>query len=152
MTQISTWTESFNEVQKEILNKYNLKNIPLSNQISSNDKCYLLRIEPLKWWLIQKEYQQFEIDKTAILDLSHSRTHIKVSGDKTTEFLKRFFPIDLNKDRFKVNSLASTSFHHVSITLWRSNNYYEMLIPRAFALSIWEILLEGASQFGYEIR
>ena len=29
---------------------------------------------------------------------------------------------------------------------------FKLFIPRGFALSIWEILLETASQFGYEIK
>ena len=33
-----------------------------------------------------------------------------------------------------------------------NNKEFRLLIPRGFALSIWEILLESASQFGYEIK
>ena len=33
-----------------------------------------------------------------------------------------------------------------------SKKEFRLFIPRGFALSIWEILLETASQFGYEIK
>ena len=92
------------------------------------------------------------IEKGSTLDISHSRTHIKITGDKTKIFLNRFLPIDFREHSFPVNTVASTTFHHVSVTIWRSKNYYEIFIPRAFASSLWELMLESASQFGYEIK
>ena len=58
-----------------------------------------------------------------------------------------------NEDRnFPDLSSASTAIHHVSVKLFRlSEKEFRLFIPRGFALSIWEILLETASQFGYEI-
>ena len=53
---------------------------------------------------------------------------------------------------FKEWSSASSAIHHVSIKLLKiSKNNYQLFIPRGFALSIWEILLESSKQFGYEI-
>jgi sarcosine oxidase gamma subunit len=45
----------------------------------------------------------------------------------------------------------STAFHHVGITLWCSDDGFELFIPRGFALSLWEVLAETAAQFGAEI-
>ena len=67
-------------------------------------------------------------------------------------FIKIHLPIDLREISFPLNSVASTVFHHCSVTLWRSKNGYELFLPRAFALSLWEVLLESAAQFGYEIK
>ena len=48
-------------------------------------------------------------------------------------------------------SVASSSTHHVGVTLWRSADGYELFMPRGFALSLWEGLVESAQQFGVEI-
>ena len=75
----------------------------------------------------------------------------QIEADSTT-LLNRHLPIDLRENSFPLNSVASTAFHHCSVTLWRSVEGYELFLPRAFALSLWEILVESASQFGYEIK
>ena len=55
--------------------------------------------------------------------------------------------------KFPIASSASSSIHHVSVKLLNiSNNNYFLFIPRGFGLSIWEVLLETAKQFGYEIK
>ena len=86
------------------------------------------------------------------LDLSHSFTQIEISGLKSIEFLNRFLPLDLREKSFPVNTVASSAVHHVSVKLWRSKETYNLFIPRGFALSLWELFLESASQFGYEIK
>jgi len=50
-----------------------------------------------------------------------------------------------------VGSVASSVTHHVGVTLWRSQDGYELFIPRGFALSLWEGFVESAQQFGVEI-
>ena len=80
-------------------------------------------------------------------------TCISISGDNSTLLLNRHLPIDLRENKFPTASSASSSIHHVSIKLLKiSNNNYLLYIPRGFGLSIWEILLETAKQFGYEIK
>jgi sarcosine oxidase gamma subunit len=39
----------------------------------------------------------------------------------------------------------------VGVTLRRSDAGYELFIPRGFAVSLWELLVETAEQFGLEI-
>ena len=111
-----------------------------------------MRIEPLKWWIIGSDLPALSSDEGTSLDLSHSFTHLKISGPSDTLFLNRHLPLDLRDKYFPVNSVASSAIHHVSVKLWRSDAGYHLFIPRGFALSLWEIFLETASQFGYEIK
>jgi hypothetical protein len=37
------------------------------------------------------------------------------------------------------------------VTLWRSNEGYELFLPRGFALTLWEGFVESAQQFGLEV-
>ena len=50
-----------------------------------------------------------------------------------------------------VDQVASGGIHHVGVTLWRSKTGYELFLPRGFAESLWELLIETAEQFGLEI-
>jgi len=112
----------------------------------------MLRIEPMKWWLVGVEAPAFDAAQAVTLDLSHSRTQVRVSGDDAAEFLNRHFPLDLREASFPVGSVASSATHHVGVTLWRSADGYELFIPRGFALSLWEGFVESAAQFGLETR
>ena len=108
----------------------------------------LLRIEPLKWWVFGTAAPVLSPEEGATLDLSHSRTHLQISGPQATTLLNRHLPLDLRAGSFPVGSVASTAFHHVGATLWRSEAGFELFLPRGFALSLWELLLESAAQFG----
>ena len=108
-------------------------------------------MEPLKWWLFNCGIEVSDEIATT-LDMSHAFTGIEIKGDSSTLFLNRHLPIDLRNKNFPDLSSASTAIHHVSIKLFKiSSNNYCLYIPRGFALSIWEILLETADQFGYEV-
>ena len=80
-------------------------------------------------------------------DLEVSKLYKK--DKKIFNKLKKILPKYFNS--FPINSVASSAIHHVSIKIWRTDQGYRLFIPRGFALSIWEILLETASQFGYEV-
>ena len=150
--QVAAWPETLDEVGKKLAKSCNLKEYPLANKAISNSQIAILRKEPLKWWIIGNEIEDLSSEEGNILDLSHSQTYIRISGNDSIVFLNRYLPIDLRENSFPLNSVASTVFHHCSVTLWRSINGYELFVPRAFALSLWELLLESASQFGYEIK
>ena len=111
----------------------------------------LWRMEPLKWWLFNKEIEVSEQIATT-LDISHAFTGIEIKGVNSSLFLNRHLPIDLRSKNFPDLSSAGSAIHHVSVKLFKiSSKNYCLYIPRGFALSIWEILLETANQFGYEV-
>ena len=66
--------------------------------------------------------------------------------------LNRHLPLDLGDAACPVGAVASSGFHHVGVTLWRSTAGFELFLPRGFAASLWEMLSESAAQFGAEVR
>ena len=151
ITQIICWPEKIEELNNFLINNLNIKMIPSFNKGIVFENKSLWRMEPLKWWLFNKEIKISDQIAT-ILDISHAFTSIEIKGDNSTLFLNRHLPIDLRTKNFPNLSSASTAIHHVSVKLFKiSSNNYCLYIPRGFALSIWEILLETADQFGYEV-
>lgn len=137
--QMVAWPEKLTEVGK------------LATAHADDNGASVLRIEPLKWWLVGCAAAELDVEQGTTLDLSHSRTQVRVSGERAVDLLNRHLPLDLREQAFPVGSVASTAFHHVGITLWRSEAGYELFLPRGFALSLWEGLLESAEQFGVEV-
>jgi len=111
----------------------------------------VLRIEPLKWWVIGADVGTIDAEQGATLDLSHSRTHIRISGSRATTVLNGFISLDLREDSFPVGAVGSTGFHHIGVTLWRSAEGYELFAPRGYGVAIWQMLVEGAEQYGLNI-
>ena len=149
--QIAAWPDEISNLEKLFADK--LGSQPVDFNRGENFKNNSLwRMEPSKWWMIGSTIEVPENVGTS-LELSHAFTSITIEGEKSDVLLNRHLPLDLRLDNFPINSSASSAIHHVSVKLFRIyNKEFRLLIPRGFALSIWEILLESASQFGYEIK
>ena len=152
LIQVAVWPETIDKVGSLIANHLNFSSSPQPKIAFSNKSITIMRTEPLKWWVLGSDLPLLSTEDGTTLDLSHSFTQIEISGPSTTVFLNRFLPIDLREKSFPINSVASSAIHHVSVKLWYSKEGYNLFIPRGFALSLWEIFLETASQFGYEVQ
>jgi len=152
LIQVAVWPESVNTVGSNIAHHLNLDEYALPNKAIVNNSVVMMRIEPLKWWIVGSDIPMLSSNEGTSLDLSHSYTHLEISGPSASLFLNRHLPLDLREMHFPVNSVASSAIHHVSVKLWRADTGYHLFIPRGFALSLWEIFLKTASQFGYEIK
>ena len=150
--QVAAWPSKIDKIDFKLANIINQTKAPGFNKSASNDNKHILRIEPLKWWIIGESNIEILDDEGSVLDLSHAFTSLEIKGKNVRQFLNRHLPLDLREQSFENNSISSSSIHHVSTKVWKKNHdEYILFIPRGFALSIWEILLETASQFGYEI-
>ncbi len=151
LSQVAFWPDSFGAVGDRLAKDLGCDGMPGPGQAVVGENGVLIRTEPLKLWLFGAPAPDFDAAQAVTLDLSHSRTHLRVSGEQATILLNRFLPLDLREDSFPIDSVASTAFHHVGVTLWRSGLGYDLFIPRNFALSLWQMLKEGAAQFGYQV-
>lgn len=149
--QIAAWPETLKSVGQMAAAMAGSGQAPTPGKAVTGSNGSLLRIEPLKWWLFGGQANNVAADQGTDLDISHSRTHVRITGVEATTLLNRHLPLDLREKSFPENSVASTAFHHVGVTLWRSNEGYELFLPRGFAVSLWEGLMESAEQFGAEV-
>ena len=151
LQQLSFWPKSFIESLNFIKNELNSDQIPDFNKGSVFTDHSLWRMEPFKFWLLGKQLNLPE-ELGTDLDLSQAFTCIEITGEDIPLFLNRHLPVDLRENVFVFPASASSAIHHVSVKLLKfSIDKYYLFIPRGFALSIWEILLETSKQFGYEI-
>ena len=149
--QMAAWPDSLAEISSKAAEAIGVEAAPGPGRTAIQGNQVLLRVEPLKFWFTGVTAPQISPSKGAILDLSHSRTHLRVAGPQAQDLLNRYLPLDLRNQSFFSGAVASTAFHHVGITLWRSPSGFELFLPRSFALSLWKLLRQGAAQFGYEV-
>jgi heterotetrameric sarcosine oxidase gamma subunit len=110
----------------------------------------LLRVHPQRLWLLADRagipgHMQLSANVGAVLDLSHARAIIHVAQDMAVPLLSRFIALDLRPDRFAVDDVAVTPLHRVAIAFWRRPDGVDLLVPRSFARSTWDVLAEAAA-------
>ncbi|MBD8877176.1 sarcosine oxidase subunit gamma [Roseibium polysiphoniae] len=89
--------------------------------------------------------------RAELLDQSHGRTRIKVSGPKVTQMLAKGTAIDLREHQFAPGQSAPTLFGHISAQLTRvSPENFEILVLSSFALSLWDSLIVMGREFGIQ--
>lgn len=152
LQQVAVWPDSLSTVAGNVANIAGCGSAPAPGKSIIGTQATLIRVEPLKWWVLgHVALPELSAEEGAILDLSHSRTCIRIDGENAAELLNRHLPLDLREASFTEGCVASTAFHHVGVTLLRRNGGYELFLPRGFAVSLWELLLESAEQFGLEV-
>ena len=116
LLQIAAWPNTVASVAKTACSMAGCAATPAPGKASDGSAGSLLRIEPLKCWLVSATGEplnntEIDADKGATLDLSHSRTHVRVSGEDAALLLNRHLPLDLRPASFPTGSVASTAFH-----------------------------------------
>lgn len=121
----------------------------------------LLRVEPLKWWAVNAAAPEcarlsaIGADQGAALDLSHSRTVMRVEGQRAGDLLARFMAIDFSDARFPDGAVAAARFDHIAALAVRCDAGqapgFDVYVHRSYAVSAWVDLLESANQLGVTV-
>ena len=157
LLQIAAWPESITQVAGLAASSIAKEDAPGPGQSIRAEAGELLRIEPLKWWHVEKKREKISHlklnpEQGSVLDISHSRTWLVIKGDKAAALLNHFLPIDLRPANLPNGSVISTAFHHVGVTLYYQDEEFNLFLPRSFALSLWEMLYESSLQYGLEVK
>jgi heterotetrameric sarcosine oxidase gamma subunit len=150
--QIAAWPDTMESISARAAQAAGVDSAPGPGGAAAGPRGAVLRVEPLKWWLYGVEAPELDAEEGVVLDLSHSRTQIRVTGPDARECLNRLIPLDLRSGSFPVDSAAATGMNHVGVALWHSRDGFELFLPRGFAVSLWELLLDTAEQFGVEVK
>jgi len=84
--------------------------------------------------------------------LSAARVRIRITGPAARDVLAKGIALDLHPRAFQVGRSAQTGLHHTGVFLERTGeDSYEIYLPRTYAESIWEWLIDAALPFGYDV-
>lgn len=155
--QIAAWPDSLTAVGTRLAELTGAGAAPGPRRSAAGAKGTLLRMQPLAFWLTGAdaatvaEAMAIEVASGTAVDLTHSRTVIRIEGSRAAELLNRGLPLDLSPDAFPDGACGASAIHHVGVQLHRRDGGFDLYIPRTFAVSIWEFLTETAAQWGYEV-
>ena len=153
LVQYHAWPETYAGLAARIAAQCGAAAAPAPGKAVHGPGGSLLRIHPQRLWMLFERSDAvgnlaIEPQLGAALDLSHARAIVRVADDAAEALLSRFIAIDLRPHRFAVDDVAITPLHRVSVALWRRQNGFDILAPRSFARSIWDLLAETAERLG----
>lgn len=92
-------------------------------------------------------------EEAVLLDVSESRTIIRVGGTAVRSVLAKGVPIDLHTDVFPVQAIAHTMVEHAGVMVHRVGpEAFELYVPRSYAAALWHWLTVSAAEYGYEVE
>ena len=91
-------------------------------------------------------------DLASIVDQSHGRVVLRVTGPHVRAALAKGLAIDLHPRSFQTGHAAATTIAHVGVHLWQRDEAptYEFAVSRSLALSFWHWLASSSAEFGLE--
>jgi len=130
------------------------------NGVATAGQATVLWTGPGRWLVIEPESRDLASmlahdcpgDVAAITDLGHARTVLRVEGPKVRDLLAKLCTLDLDSAVFPPGSCAQTQFGHVGVLLYcRVQDGFDVFLPRSFAVSAWESMIDAALEFGCRV-
>jgi heterotetrameric sarcosine oxidase gamma subunit len=155
--QISGWPDTMDVVGDRLAGIVGADAAPGPLQSVTGANGTLLRVQPFVWWLtradaaVAQQAMEIDADQGTSLDLSHSRTVIRIEGPSARDLLNRGLPTDLRPATFPDGAFVGGAIHLVGVNLHHRNGGYDLYVSRGFAVTLWEFLTETAAQWGYEV-
>ena len=87
-----------------------------------------------------------------VLDLSHARTVISVSGPAVRDLLMQIISIDMSHEKITPGDFLQTGIHHVSVLVQCTDvDSFDILVPGTWAEAVWDVLYHNAAPHGIEV-
>ena len=126
----------------------------------AHDSVRLVWVGPDDWFVIGQPGHQTALvaalrlalgeQHAAVTDVSSGYFVVSLAGPSARELLGQGCPMDFHLSVFHANQAASTHFHKVGITLWRTGNAgdFELLVRRSFIDHFWQLAVAGSHELG----
>ena len=127
---------------------------------SAHDGLRLVWVGPDDWFVIGQPGRQAALaaalrlalgeQHAAVTDVSSGYFVVSLAGPSARELLAQGCPMDFHPSAFHMDQAASTHFHKVGITLWRTDDAanFELLVRRSFIDHFWQLAVAGSREFG----
>jgi heterotetrameric sarcosine oxidase gamma subunit len=132
--------------------------IPLApNDCQARGEWRIAHVRPDAWWLLHADFaasaeslpQGRELEARGLLiDLSHSRTCVRVSGPAMRSVLASGTPLDLRPARFAVGQCATTWCAGIGVFLEVRDSGIDILVTNSGVRAFWEWLTDAVAEYG----
>jgi len=162
LVQVQTRKGRDSDVQAAILAGFNLE-LPAAQRAATSATMTAIWIQPGMWMLSAAGHAEGAMaraikdatgDAASIVDQTHGKTVLTLSGAKARDVMARGCRLDLHPRAFMPGHSAVTQVAHIGCMLRQFDEIpsYEMLVPSSFAETFFGWLTHSAAEFGYEIK
>jgi heterotetrameric sarcosine oxidase gamma subunit len=128
----------------------------------SDHGAVTFQVAPRRWWLVVQEARRSDFDaalasalstRAARTDLSHARIVLRLGGSDSRSVLGKLCRIDLHPRAFPPGRVAQTALGQVAALIHAIDDRpsFDLYLPRSFAESATESLIDAAAEFGAEV-
>lgn len=160
LIQATTWAQTA-PVMGKALKKVTGCSLPRSvGETSSTEGLTVMRVGPRRFWIAWE--RRFELDLSgftpaiaAVVELTDSRTILRIEGRHTRDVLARGLPIDTHRQAFAAGTFVQSVIAHIPVLVHQppsiNDEAFEIYVPSGYARSFLEWLKGAAHEFGCEI-
>ncbi len=159
--QISAFASTIGQAQARLVELLECT-APAPIHFSHHQHLNLKHVGPGVWLLVATAEAVPQVDTlrtslaalATVVDLSHARTALLVSGPSAARTLAKFCGLNLAPGVFETGRSTNTRFGHIGMTLSRLNDEpaFELLVFRGYAQHVCESLIQTAAEFGLTIK
>lgn len=123
-------------------------NLPAAGGSVEAEGVAALSIGPGRWLIVGPEaaianLPELSEAEAAVTDLTGGRAILTVTGPRAAPVLMKGAAIDLGPAAFPEGAVTATALARMPVIIWRRASGYDVIIPRSYALSLLEWLLEA---------
>jgi sarcosine oxidase subunit gamma len=132
-----------------------------SGTVASSGDLSLIWLAPTRWLAVAPDRGAGVLeaslrdacgDSGAIIDVSHGRTVIRISGPHARTVLMKGAPLDFHSSAFKPGHAATSTISQCGVVLsCVGEDAFDLYVFRAFGQHMWEWVTDAAGEFGYEV-
>lgn len=158
MVEIAAWDGDGAAIVKAIQDKLGLALPANAHETTSIGETTALWLGPNRWLILSNEDCRAQIANAigtdaAVIDQSHSRSVVEISGASVSALLSKGCSLDFHQSAFPVGTCKATHFAHLSILIQRlDKTVFRLYLPRSFAASGWEWLMDAASEYSLTVE
>ena len=141
--QFSFFASQTADFKKHLL-VFGISDIPDFSQVKKGKGCIAARVEMEKIWLIADVMPDAGRAKFYPLDLSSARAVVRLQGAKAGDVLARLCAVDW-QDKSRV--FIGTAIHHVPVHIHHQDGVFDIYMPRSYAVSLTELLVDISRQY-----
>lgn len=136
--------------------------LPAAGRAQSHADMRLLNLAPGRWMVVARGAPDLAVrvaglcgeTGAAVVEQGHGRATLRLSGPAVRDVLAKGTGVDLHPRTLAVDSVVSTALFHVAVTIDRRRrpSIFDIHMPRGYARSLAERLIDAGRQYGVRIE
>lgn len=162
IVQVAAWPATAARVQARLAELLGVRPPQSANTAESGGGIVVFSTGPDRWLIVRPKsnrilasevLDRLRPEDASVVDLGAGRRVFAIAGPRCRDVLAKFLPLDLTASRFPPGRCAQSAMGHISVLVHAPRaDTFEIFVYRGFARHLWEMLTDGAREYGVEAQ